>query len=157
MAKRMRTAAKPAVEDAQRSVRALATKSSRGGGGQARRAFAESKARRKSGAVKRRAFANRGLRNSTARAVRTQVKSSKRSATVRIRVQGSLLPPDQRDLPSYMNSGRWRHPVMGNRRVWVTQTTSPRRWFDAPMSRHGGTIRDRAVEAVDQIQRDIVS
>lgn len=157
MAKRMKIAAKPAVDDAQRSVKALRTTGSRGGGGQSRREFALSKKRKLTDRVKQRAFAGRGLRSSVARAVQTQVRSGGRSASVRIRVNTGLLPPDQRKLPRYMNQGRWRHPVFGNRHSWATQTTTPPEWFDRPMRKHGKPIRDRAVDVVGEINREIAN
>jgi hypothetical protein len=154
MAKRMRAAARPAVEDAQRSVKSLKTSSSRGGGGQQRRAHASRK--RATERAKKKAFEGRGLRDTTANALTTSVRTSARSASVQIKVRSAMLPPDQRGLPRYMNLGRWRHPVFGRGR-WVTQTTNPPGWFDRSMQRHGTKIRDRAVGVVDEIIREIAS
>ncbi|PXY25149.1 hypothetical protein BAY59_24290 [Prauserella coralliicola] len=157
MGKRMKAAAQPAVEDAQRSVKALRTTGSRGGGGQQRREYAMSRARKKTDRAKRKAFEGRGLRSSVARAVQTQVRSGARSASVRIRTNSSRLPANHRQLPLYMNQGRWRHPVFGNRSNWVGQTVKPAEWFDRPMRRHGAKIRNRAVGVVGDINREIVS
>ncbi|RZQ59838.1 hypothetical protein [Amycolatopsis suaedae] len=155
MAKKMRTAAKPAVDDAQRSVRGLATAANgRGGGGQARREHAMSRVRKKTNRTRQRAFEGRGLRATVGRALQTQTRARGQTASVQIKVNKSLLPANQRKLPAHMNTGRWRHPVFG-RPVWVTQTTNPPKWFDRPMSRHGRRIRNRAVEAVDEIKRKI--
>ncbi|UJW32388.1 hypothetical protein L3Q67_00960 [Saccharothrix sp. AJ9571] len=156
MTRRMREAAAPAVGEAQQRVRAIATSSTRGGGGQARREHTLAR-RKKTQAARKTAFANRGLRNSVARAVKTQVKSSGRTAGVRIRVQSSTLPTDQRKLPLYLNAGKWRHPVMGNRDRWVTQTVTPPGWFDSTMAKHGSKIRDSAAESVNVINKLVSS
>lgn len=157
MAREMREAARPAVADAQRNVQSVRSGSTRGGGGQQRRAYALSRARKKTERAKRKAFEGRGLRASVARAVQTQVRSSGRSAAVRIRTNSRLLPEDQRKLPGYLNAGRWRHPVFGNRDAWVTQTATPDEWFDDAMRRHGRKVRTRAVGVVDQIKREITT
>ncbi|PXY21122.1 hypothetical protein [Prauserella muralis] len=154
MSRGMRTAAKPAVDAAQRSVRSLEASATRGGGGQARREFALGRKRKKTETARRKAFEGRGLRSSTARAIGTQVRSSGQSASVRVRVNTRQLPPDQRTLPAHMNEGRWRHPVFGGDR-WVTQTVSRDEWFDEPMREHGPKIRQGAAKVVDDILREI--
>jgi hypothetical protein len=157
MAKKMRTAAQPAVEDAQRSVKATAAAAgSRGGGGQARRAYTQSRRRKVTERAKRAAFEGRGLRATIARSLTTSVRAGGASASVQIKTRTAMLPPDQRTLPSYMNVGRWKHPVFDPAR-WVTQTVTPDQWFDRPMRRHGPRVRDEAVEVIDEINRKIVS
>lgn len=155
MGKKMKVAAKPAVDDAQRSVRGLNSAGVRGGGGQQRREFALSKTRKVTERGRKRAFEGRGLRASIARAVQTQVRSGKRTAGVRIRVNKSRLPASQRSLPGHMNRGKWRHPVFGNTSRWVGQTTTPPGWFDRPMRKHGPKVRNGAVKAVKEITREI--
>jgi len=155
MARRMRTAAQPAVTAAQREVLGLSNQASRGGGGQARAAHTLSRARRVTERTKARAYAGRGLRATVARATRVQVALGGRSAGVRIRTQTRHLPPDQRRLPRHLDRGQWRHPVFGNRDAWVTQTASPPGWFTTTMRRHGPRIRARAGEAVDAIAQQI--
>ncbi|MCP2168134.1 hypothetical protein [Goodfellowiella coeruleoviolacea] len=155
MAREMRTAARPVVQDAQRSVQSLASRAVRGGGGQARRAYDVSRSRRATDRVQDRAFRRRGLRATIARAVRTQVSTGARSASVRIRTNRSMLPPDQRKLPRLMNKGAWRHPVMGNRDRWVEQKVTPEGWFDKPMLRGGPQVRRAAVSVVDDIVKKL--
>ncbi|MFF5988137.1 hypothetical protein [Prauserella flavalba] len=157
MAKEMRAAAQPAVRDAQTAVKAIKSASTRGGGGQQRREYALSRKRKRTERAKKAAFEGRGLRSSVARAVGTQVRSGGRSASVRIRVNSRQLPPDQQQLPGYMNTGSWRHPVFGNRNTWVAQTARPKEWFDRPMRKHGVRIRRRAVQVVGDIKREITS
>lgn len=156
MAREMRSAARPAVNDARQSVRSLSSSADgRGGGSQARAQHTASRSRSKSERGRDKAFAGRGLRETVARAVRVQVSAAARSASMRIRVQTRHLPPDQRTLPRRMNEGRWRHPVFGNRAAWVTQVVNPKGWFDRPMRKHGRKVRDEAVSVVDDINRTI--
>ena len=41
-----------------------------------------------------------------------------------------------------MNDGEWRHPVMGNRDVWVDQYVSPSGWFTATARRKHPDIQE---------------
>ncbi|MCI2421510.1 hypothetical protein MOQ72_29155 [Saccharopolyspora sp. K220] len=151
MGRQMRTAAQPAVDAAQSNVRSVASAATRGGGGQARREFALSRTRSRTERARRQAYEGRGLRATIARAVRVQMSTGGRSASVRIRTQTRFLPEDQRTLPSHLNDGRWRHPVFGNRDRWVMQTARPAGWFESAMRRHGPRGRDGAVKAVNDI------
>ncbi len=173
MAKKMRETAKPAVEAAQRSVTATEASGSRGGGGQARRAFTVEQAGRRravSEATKRRAFKQRGLRATVARTIKAKVKTGARSAVLQIRSDAKRMPHNQRSLPEHMNTGKWRHPVFnrklaggphgrghGRGKVWVTQTVTPPGWFDRPMSVHGRRVHKAAISVVDDINRKIAS
>lgn len=151
MGRQMRTAAKPAVDAAQDNIRSVASTAARGGGGQVRREYALSRTKSRSERVKRKAYEQRGLRATIARAVRLQMSTGARSASVRVRTQTRHLPEDQRKLPAHMDDGRWRHPVFGNREAWVTQTARPAGWFESAMLRHGPKVRDGAVKAVNDI------
>lgn len=159
MAKKMKTAARPAVEDARRSVKATSARASRGGGGQARRAHTQSSSRRRkvTERAKQKAFEGRGLRATIARILTTIVRTTGSSAGVQIRTRAAMLPQDQRRLPMHMNTGTWKHPVFGNPTRWVTQTVSPPEWFDRPMRAHGPKVRDKAIEVIDEINRDIAN
>ena len=51
---------------------------------------------------------------------------------MRLRITGSARGPSGKARDLYkMNQGRLRHPVFGNRRVWVMQAIRPRWWDDA--------------------------
>ncbi len=52
-------------------------------------------------------------------------------------------------LPARTNEGRWRHPVMGNKNVWVTQT-SRQGWFD-------GTARKEGLDHVEKSLLGVLS
>jgi hypothetical protein len=87
--------------------------------------------------------------------VRGQATSDGYDAT--ITSDGYKMPPGAQNLPAYANAGsarwqRWRHPVYGNREVWVSQDwPSARGWFDGATSAAAFT---RAVsDAVDETAR----
>lgn len=142
--------AEPVAEDARRNVLGLSSRA-RGSGSRAKRTtHLLSKRKKASARVKAKVHAGSGLRSLTARATQVQVSMGASSARARIRVNTSLLPPDQRKLPAYMNKGSWRHPVMGNRRIWVTQTVSQPGWFDRAMDKGGPKVREHAFSTVKQ-------
>ncbi|MGZ4617180.1 MAG: hypothetical protein ACXV3F_00320 [Frankiaceae bacterium] len=58
--------------------------------------------------------------------IKASVRTSPRTAGVSIRAQFTRT-----------NRGRWRHPVFGNRDVWVSQTYEPAKgWFDNTAKEH---------------------
>lgn len=60
---------------------------------------------------------------------------------VRIRVNNGSLG-NARKLPAYIDAGvSWRHPVMGNRRAWVSQTASEPGWFTKTGLHHHPKIK----------------
>lgn len=50
--------------------------------------------------------------------------------------------------------GRDRHPVYGNRKVWVEQRVKPG-WFDVPMRKGARHVREELVKVVDSIAKDL--
>jgi len=87
-----------------------------------------------------RARSRSGLRDAVARAHRVAIRASGRpTASVRIKVERNLMPADQRELPRYLNKGKWRHPVFGNTDVWVNQTSTAG-WFDNTLRKHGPRV-----------------
>ena len=75
------------------------------------------------GSSRRRGGSLRGL---LARSVRVEVRLSGRTAGARIRADGRRMPDGMRAIPRYWEGGgRWRHPVFGDREVWVTQPGHP--------------------------------
>lgn len=155
LGKALRATSAPAVRAARQSVLATSSAGVRGGGGQQRRAFVQGRAgrrgRRVSEATKRRAYRQRGLRSTVARSVQAKTSVSPRSASLEIRANSSRMPRDQRELPRHMNVGQWRHPVFGNRDVWVSQTATPAGWFDRPMALLGPKVRRDAAQVVDEL------
>lgn len=156
--------AKPMVDDMREAVQA--TSSSASGGGSissataSRAAFTLSRSR---GALTVRKFTGivgrSGLRAAVARSVQVQRRTSGSTAGVRIKANPGSMPADQRKLPAYMDEGRWRHPVLGNRSAWVTQTVSPSGWFTDTAAKSGGKVRGEIMEvtaaAVAEVARKL--
>lgn len=124
MNKRIREATKPLVKQLQDAVRAVPVTSTRGSGSKARFAHAAGgrELSEKSAATLR---GGAGLRETVAKAIQTKVTNSGPRQGIRIRVDGTKLPPNQRRLPKFLDGqGRWRHPTFG-RDPWVLQTGRP--------------------------------
>lgn len=68
---------------------------------------------------------------------------SGRSAGVRLTMNGRISL-------SSLNSGRLRHPVFGNRKVWAQQTV-PAHWFDDPVREDLPQIRQK----IDGVMKDV--
>jgi hypothetical protein len=148
--KAIRAAAKPVVTDVKRAVMAVpSSHGSRGSSSRIRRA-AHQTARFKSGKQAR----LRGLRATIAASTGVQTNLSNAKPSVKIVVRRSSLPPDQRRLPSRLNrlSG-WRHPVFGNREIWVNQKGRP--YFDVTIRRHTPALRRAVVRAVDRAAQQV--
>jgi hypothetical protein len=100
----------------------------------------------------------RSLRRLLASATRGQVRLSGKEAGIRIRTDGRRMPDQMKGLPGLAEglghavdrrAGRWRHPVFGNRDVWVDQRPFPQ--FYAAVKPDEARARrevERAVAAV---------
>lgn len=53
-----------------------------------------------------------------------------------------------------LDRGRLRHPVFGNRRVWVNQTV-PAGWFTEPVEAGAPEVRVELLKALDDVKRKI--
>lgn len=51
----------------------------------------------------------------------------------------------------------WRHPVMGNRKAWVSQTGSATGWFTKTAHKHYPTVRVKVQDALEDTARKIVA
>lgn len=165
--KSIRQGAKPALADTRKAVKNIPVTGARGSGGRQRErhkldqsldriykriddldfdelveAEENAKARAKRGA---------GLRASVARSLRLVVKTGSRIPLVRIEVDGSKLPPDQRTLPKHLDAVKgWRHPVFGRGEdPWVSQKGRP--WFEVTIEKHAPAMRARILKAMDGI------
>lgn len=94
------------------------------------------------------------LRAAVAAAVKTQVRTVGSRAGVYVVAGRSGMPRGFLDAPKRLNAKRWRHPVFGNRKKWVTQVGKPG-WFDKAMdSAKPATVR-AAKEAMDNVAQRI--
>ncbi|WP_329214793.1 hypothetical protein OG352_05180 [Streptomyces sp. NBC_01485] len=95
-----------------------------------------------------------GLRGRMSKATRVEVRTVGKDAGVAIRVDGRKMPAKQKALPKGMEgTKRWRHPVHGNREVWVTQSGHP--YFFKVVRPAGVAGRRAASKVVNSITRDI--
>jgi hypothetical protein len=158
MGKALKASASPLVEDAQRRVRSLAVSGVRGGASARAARAAKALGRRKKLTEKAKLKAHRGsgLRATTARATAAKVTTGARSASMRVRAAAAKMPADQRKLPRYLNTGKWRHPVFGQSdKPWVTQVAPPA-WFDDAAEAKGPEARDKAIKVVGEYLENIV-
>lgn len=126
--KEMRTAARPLVPAVRQAIRQIPSK---------------------------RAYSADGLRGRMSRAVKLEIKTTGNQAGVRLRVDGRKMPDKQKALQSYVEGvkPRWRHPVYGNREVWVQQGPNP--YFYKTVNRFGPATRLRVAKAAEGVARKI--
>lgn len=147
LTKTIQTALKKVVTEQQHAARAMKVRGTAGRGSARRAAFYATKR-------KRSMRGGHGLRASTASAIKSRVSYTGRKMGARIWVDPSLFPQSQRKLPRYLNRSKgWRHPVYGNRKVWVAQVGEP--YFDKPIERNRAAL-DKAVRAaVSDVMRTL--
>jgi hypothetical protein len=142
-----RDAGKPVVADLKQAVRSISsTADSHGGGSRARAAHRNA----------RRVTRAHGLRNRIASLIRFKVTLSGRNVGVRVEVDTSGLPPDQRTLPQHLDAADgWRHPVYGNRDAWVTQHGQP--WWEVTIARHQAQFERDAAAVMERVADRLTS
>lgn len=92
----------------------------------------------------------RGLRSRVAAATTMQITLSGDDPRVRVKVASAKLPPDMKWLARRLNSDKgWRHPVMGNRDVWVRQ--AGKEWFAPTGRKHFPAFIREAEQALDRV------
>jgi hypothetical protein len=134
MQRRVRRAAEPLRADLQQTMRTLQLRSQASPG------------------RRRPSPTSRPLRATIAAAIRISVRTTGQPGA-RVWVDRSALPPDLRNMPNVLNSGRVRHPVFGNRRKWATQWPTPSNWWDETVRRHQPRMRAEMARITDDIQR----
>ncbi len=117
--KALRDAARPAAEDAKRRVRAIPVHGRK----------------------------HSGLRSRVARGVQVQAGVSR---GLGVRIVTGMAKPSERKLPLYLDDPRgWRHPVFGNRHVWVHQATGGS-WFRATIAEHRPQIEHDVRQVLEE-------
>ncbi|MGW1158426.1 hypothetical protein ACWD5Q_06535 [Streptomyces sp. NPDC002513] len=92
----------------------------------------------------------RPLRATIADAIRISVRTgSSPGATVWL--DKGRMPPDLKNVPTQLNSGRLRHPVFGNRRRWANQYASPP-WWDNTVRNHQSRMEQEVARVLDDIR-----
>lgn len=91
-----------------------------------------------------------GLRESVAAATKLQITAK----GVRFVVSSAQLPEGQQSLPRHLDSAKgWRHPVFGNREVWVAERGGP--WFAETLKKRAPEFRATIVDAMEQTKADL--
>lgn len=74
-----------------------------------------------------------------------------------VRVVATAINPDESALPRGMDNGMkgWRHPVYGNRDVWVQQRGGS--WFREPIASEGGTVERKLTNVLEQMADNIAN
>lgn len=151
--KELNTAIKSITADAERALEAavmgLDSKGTVGGGSSQRQSHNTTA----SGRLPK----HTGLRRNIAKGIQRKITYSGFRTGVRIRVDPKYIPENQRSLIRYTNTGKtFRHPVKGNRNVWVDQSFGPGHWFDDTMKARSPRILQQidtaARRAMDQLQ-----
>jgi hypothetical protein len=164
VAKNMRQAAKPVVAQIRTEVRSSKGQSPKGASARERQLHALRRVRGKGegGALTERQVrsANKrlerlsSLREAIAAASGSSVSVTDKKTALAFRVRASQLPPSQRKLPRRWNSEKgWRHPVFGNREVWVPQVGHP--YFHKVIRARQGEITGAVVAAVKEAAEKI--
>ncbi len=102
-----------------------------------------------------RPYSPAGLRGQMSRATSLQVKTTGKQASVIIRVDGRKMPAHAKAVQAYMEGTKspWRHPVFGNREVWVAQPAQP--YFYKVMAAGGPRARLAVTRVLDGVSKDI--
>jgi hypothetical protein len=96
------------------------------------------------------------LRRLLARSTWVQARLTGKEAGVRVRSDGRRMPNRMKALPGYAEGIRrrgWRHPVHGDRDIWVNQRPFPR--FFAAVQPDEAAARRRCNQAVDTVFDEI--
>lgn len=173
--KNLRTSVKPVTKAVQDTVRSAPSRGYGSTSGRARRAAhalnrtkglsdatAEKRAAKKGTTAEAEKAAHRvkqaakaasgaGLRDSIARCVSAAVSASgPAGVNATWRTRADRMPNLQRKLPKDFNNPKgWRHPVFGNRDVWVKQTGTP--YFDAVIQKHRDELADSVTAALQDL------
>jgi hypothetical protein len=151
--KAIRTGAKPALAATRKTVKTIPVTGARGGGRKARAGHQFDRSRGDEETRRARAKRGAGLRDTVARSLRLTVKTGSRAPRVRIEVDASKMPEDQRSLPRHLdNPEGWRHPTFGND-PWVAQKGRP--WFEVTIRKHLPALRAHILKAMDDIADQI--
>jgi len=94
------------------------------------------------------------LRNAIARQVKAEARLAGKTVGVRVRVSTRGMPRGFRQAPRRTNRDGWRHPVFGNREVWVGQRGKPG-WFDDPIRARRAAYRAAVERAVTDMSARI--
>lgn len=94
------------------------------------------------------------LRSNIANATGSAVSSAPDKVSLSFKVRASQLPPKQRKLPRRWDAeGGWKHPVFGNRKIWVKQVGNP--YFRKTIFRRKDDVTSAVIDAMDEAAEKI--
>lgn len=97
---------------------------------------------------------SKGTRAAMANATVLESRINEDNPRIRFAVKNSRLPENLRGMQFKFNSEAvWRHPVMGNREVWVGQTGNP--WFWPPIRDRIKLFRSEVDQAIAETVQEI--
>jgi hypothetical protein len=94
-----------------------------------------------------------GLRRRIARATSPQVRTGGRNPIVRVRISRRGMG-DQAALPRVLNERQFRHPVYGNRDLWVSQRGVPG-WFERAIRPTEPAVRKEMEAVLDRLEKSL--
>lgn len=94
-----------------------------------------------------------GLRSKVAAGVTSTVQASTRDYKLYIRQTGRALDAKQQRLPRHIDKGAWRHPVYGNRKVWVAQRGHP--YYVSTIRKEWPRVLEHASQALNKAARSV--
>lgn len=137
MARRIRRAAEPMKDHLQQTIRTMPIQSQ-----------ARSSGKRGGPSTN-----TRPLRATIAEQVRISVRTSGNPGA-RVWLDKGGLPPGLPGVAEALNRGRNRHPVFGNKRRWVQQTTSPL-WWEHTIRQHTPRMQSEVARVLDDVRNQI--
>lgn len=106
--------------------------------------------------VQRRLAKASSLREQIAKASGSSVSASEKSVALAFKVRAGNLPPSQRKLPRRWDKpGGWKHPVFGNRNIWVQQVGKP--YFGSTIAASKGQLTAGVLVAMTAAAEEIVN
>lgn len=97
------------------------------------------------------------LRAAIAKRISGEVRMTGRATGVRVKARRKGMPRGFEHAPKRTNAaGGWRHPVFGNKDVWVQQAGDPH-WFDDALRDHKAPAQRAVVDALDRMRRRIIA
>lgn len=96
-----------------------------------------------------------GLRQRIGRAASARTVNEATGPALIVGIQRSVMG-QQRSLPGHINTGQWRHPLFGNKLVWVTQVSGGRNWFTNAVHRIVPVMEQSMHKTADGIARKFV-
>lgn len=101
-------------------------------------------------AIPSRGTGSTGLRQLFADAIRSEIRTGRQRGGVWVKVKRGQLG-DKAGLPAGFERGQFRHPVMGDMDIWVTQFTFSEGWFSDVAKKFGPMARRTIMQAMKDV------